>query len=183
MQRIVCRVPHRGVDAVQNAAHLIGAHPEQAVEAHSGFGLHDLHGVGRRYGRDPVGELQPCFQEADRAIMLDAVPGERSGRQAKRHHQLRRKLALEGQIVHGHDRARRGLAAVVHIGRGKAGLPIVHVHHIGLEGPEASQARCRRRPCQAPRSDRRYPASRCHPARYKGCPAGRRDRARRGRKG
>ena len=49
---------------------------QQAVEPHAARRRADLRRIGRRYRGDPVGELQPGLQVADRAVVLDALDGE-----------------------------------------------------------------------------------------------------------
>ncbi len=57
---------------------------QQAVEAHAAARRADLGGVGRADGGDRVGELQAALQEADIAVILDAVDARRLRRAGRR---------------------------------------------------------------------------------------------------
>ncbi len=58
---------------LQDAGEHAGALAQQPVEAHAELRRADLRGVGRRDGGDAVGEREPGLQEADGAVVLDAV--------------------------------------------------------------------------------------------------------------
>ncbi len=92
-------------------------------------------------------------------------------------------VALEGEVVDGEDRARPLPAVVVQIGRRQRRLPVVGVDDFGREAGNGASWRCPRRRAPARRSGGRCRASRARPVRDRGCPAGRRDAARRARRG
>ena len=73
--RVLGGVPGHLVDAVQDPGELPGAMVQQAVEAHAELGRLDLARVGRAHGRDVIGEMQAGLQEADLAVVLDALDG------------------------------------------------------------------------------------------------------------
>ena len=77
-------VPHRVVDAVDDAFDDGRARPQQAVERHAELGRHDFARVGRRDGGDAVGELQAAFEVADAVEVLDPVDRHRARGQADR---------------------------------------------------------------------------------------------------
>ena len=129
--RIGRGIPDRDVDAVEDAAQHIRPRAQQSIEPHARIRLLDFDRIGRRNRGDAIGELQPGFQEPDRAIIFDPVNGEGFGRQSDIAQHLPRKLPLIGEIVNGHDRAWPRPLAVVQKGVGQSGLPIVGVHDIG----------------------------------------------------
>ena len=69
-----------------------------------GRGL-DLAGVGGAYRGEPVGVEQPGLQVADPAEILDPMDGEAGLREVQLGEVAGWEDALEGEVVHGHDRA------------------------------------------------------------------------------
>ena len=87
------------IDAVEDARQHVGAGSEQTVETHAAVGCSDLCRIGGRYRGDPVGELQSGLQEADAAVVFDALDGERIRRKPEMPQEPSRKLPLERKIV------------------------------------------------------------------------------------
>ncbi len=71
--RVARRVPHRGVDAVEDAGERAAPTGEQALQAHAQRLALDLLGVGRAHGRDGVGVIQARFEKGQLTVILDAV--------------------------------------------------------------------------------------------------------------
>ncbi len=126
-------VPHRLVDAVADAGEVMGAGPQQAVEAHAVLGRQDLGRVGGRHGGDTVGVDEPGLQEADLVVVFEArgregLPGEAEPRQ-----DVGREQAWESHVVdreHGADPRR---LAEPQIGGGQPRLPVVRLENVGLD--------------------------------------------------
>ena len=177
------RIPHGFVDAVQDARQHVRPLAQQPVEAHAAFGRADLRRVRRRHRRDAVGEREPRLQEADRAVVLDAVDGVRVRRQAQLREQLARELPLEREVVHGHHRARPRRAAVVEQRGDEPRLPVVRVHDVGREARDDAARDRTPRTRQVRRTGTRCRATACRRGRRTDCRAARRGAARRARAG
>ena len=102
--------------------------------------LPDFLRIGRRDRRDAVGELQPRLEESDSAVIFDAVDGEGLRRQAEGGEDLGGKLALEGEVMHGHHRAGARAPAVLQISGGEARLPVVGVDDLRREARDEALA-------------------------------------------
>ena len=137
--RVLGGVPGHLVDAVQDPGELPGAMVQQAVEAHAELGCLDLARVGRAHGRDVIGEMQAGLQEADLAVVLDALEAESLRRQTQLAQQPGREIALEGDVVDRLHGRRTLSAGERQIGRGQPGMPVVGMNHVGTpieEPPE-----------------------------------------------
>ena len=141
-QRVVLRVPHAGVDAVQDAVQALGLVAQHAVEAKAQRGLLDLAGVGGADGGDCVGGLQASLEHGHLAPVLHAVYRAPFGRDTELRCYVHGVHALEGQVVDGQDGGGAG-ACCIHRGlrqvqRRQAARPVVAMHHVGLPvGPGA----------------------------------------------
>ena len=102
--------------------------------------LPDFLRIGRRDRGDAVGELQPGLEEADAAVIFDAVDGEGLRRQAEGGEDFGRELALESEIMHGHHRAGARASAVMQISGGQARLPVVGVDDMRREARDEALA-------------------------------------------
>ena len=127
-------VPHRRVDAVDDAGEDGAPGAEQPVEAHAAGGRADLLGIGRAHRGDRVGVVEPGLEEADAAVILDALDVPGRCRQAEAREDRRREAALEGDVVDGDDGLRRLWPGMAEIGRGEAGLPVVAMDDVRDEG-------------------------------------------------
>ncbi len=104
-----------------------GAQIDETVETHAEFRGADLLRIGRADRRDRRRRLKPGLQEADAAVVLDAVERHRLRWQAEQREDVGRKLPLESQIMHGHDGRQRGSRAVAHVGQRHRGLPVMRM--------------------------------------------------------
>ena len=177
------RIPHRVVDAVEDAGQHAGALAQQAVEPHAVLGRADLRGVGRRHRGDPVGEREARLEVADRAVILDAVDRVRVRRQADPWRAgSRGNWPWNDRLCTVMTVPRPRRAAVVEQRRDEARLPVVRVHDVGRvarDGAARDRGGARAR---ARRSAARCRASPCRRGRRTDCPAARRDAARRARR-
>jgi hypothetical protein len=137
--RVRARIPDVQVNAVDYADQPVRARGQEALEPHAARRCADLARVGRADRADHVGVEEPGLQEADAAVVLDAVGRERRRRQAQRAEQADRELALEGQVVHGHDRGRPVAVGKGEVGRCEASLPVVRVDDVGLPGLQPTE--------------------------------------------
>ena len=126
------RVPDIGVDAVDDAVEVDGAHVYQAVEAHAELRRADFLRVGRAHRGDRPGCLQACLEKADAAIIFDAVELHGHARQAELAEDAGAELALEGKIVHGDQRRHADRLAVAHVSQRHRRLQVMGVHDVGL---------------------------------------------------
>ena len=133
-QRVGGGVPHRGVDAVDDAVQVGGARAEQAVQALAVLLAGDLLGVGGGDGGDGAGEAEARLQGADAAVELDAVDGEAFGREAEPGQAVGGAPAGEGEVVDGEDGGRGWLAGEVEVGGKEASLPVMRVHQVRRPG-------------------------------------------------
>ena len=62
--------PERGIHPVQNARNHICAGGNDALQAHAKRRSHQLAGIGRRNGRDPIRSHQPCLQAGQVAVIF-----------------------------------------------------------------------------------------------------------------
>ena len=152
--RVLGGVPGHLVDAVQDPGELPGAMVQQAVEAHAELGSLDLARVGRAHGRDVIGEMQAGLQEADLAVVLDALDAESLRRQTQLAQQPGREIALEGDVVDRLHGRRTLSAGERQIGRGEASMPVVGMNHVGTP-IEGSRPRPTRRSSQPKAAKRR----------------------------
>ena len=90
-ERVGLGVPDLGVDAVDDAVEHALAGGDQAFEAHAEGGGGDLLGVGRADGGDGAGAGDAGLQEADAAVVLDAVEAEGVVGQLERREDRRRR--------------------------------------------------------------------------------------------
>ena len=104
---------------------------QQPVERHAALRRADLGGVGRRDGRDAIGELQPGLQEADAAEILDAVDRRAPAAGACRlRSSAAGKCPWKARLCTVITVAGRAPAAVVEIGRREPRLPVMRVHDV-----------------------------------------------------
>ena len=94
----------------------------------------DLLGIGRADGGDGVGVLKAGLEEADSAIILDAVDAPCLRRQAEAREDRGGKATLEGNVVDRHHALGSPRTGVAEIGRDKARLPVVAMDDVGNEG-------------------------------------------------
>ena len=66
------------------------ARPQQAIETHAIVRRADFLGIGGADGRDGIGGCQTTLEEADTAVILDAIDGEGGGGQAEATRRSRR---------------------------------------------------------------------------------------------
>jgi len=150
--RILARVVHLLIDAVQDARDAVGPRAQDALQTHAELGpALDLARVGRAHGRHRVGQNEPGFQVAHGAPVL-----ERAHRlevllvKAGLERRVRRVDALEGEVVDRDDRARRGEERVAGVGDLQVGgdqrrVPVVGVRDVGLEVQRARRLESRAR--------------------------------------
>src|SRR3990172_2635214 len=107
--------------------------------------------VARADGGEQVGEEQPALQEIDLAVELDAGRREHLPVKAQPREDLRPEKSLIAKIVYGEHRGdalKEWIASKqrFQINRDQGGLPVVNMHHVGLE-PEGA-ARFKRCPAK-----------------------------------
>ncbi len=131
-QRVACRIPHIGVDAVDDAGKVGKPALQQAFEAHAEFWRQDFLRIGRADGGDRACGLQATLEEADIAVIFDELHREGFGRKRQLCKDFRSVLSLEGDVVDRHDGRGRSRSAKAHIDRRQRRLPVVHMDDIGL---------------------------------------------------
>ena len=180
--RVGRRVPDRGVDAVDDAVDRGRARRRSDLPAPCRRRARRIScGVGGADRGDGVGRLQPGLQEADAAVVFDAV--ERVGaRRAGRDREHARRRTGPGTRCCGWSRrwARAGRAGrVAQIGGRHRRLPVVRVQHVEALAGRRPPRQGRRRRGRARRSGASCRASPCRPHRRRARRRGRRARARR----
>jgi hypothetical protein len=93
-------------------------------------GVHDFMGIGGADGGDRPGGAQPALQEADIAVIFDAVHGEGIRRQAQFREDIGAELALEGKVVHGHDESECAAGRYSACRRASGRLPVMRMHDV-----------------------------------------------------
>ena len=134
------RVPDGRIDAIDDAGQNAAARAQQAIETHAIFRCRDLIGVTRTDRSDRIGILKPALQEADAAIIFNAADRKGLNRQSERSKDAGRKMALEGDIMHGQNDLRRRSGREIEIGCRQRRLPVMHMDDIRHEDLDPSRS-------------------------------------------
>jgi hypothetical protein len=99
------RIPQLDIDSVHDAEKRIAAGDEQAVQAAAmRFGL-DLARVAGADRADGIGVIKPGFHEGQLSVKLEPLHGKAFRRKLEVGHRGTVEIALEGEVVHGHERS------------------------------------------------------------------------------
>ena len=123
------RVPHRVVNAVEDAVQLVRALFQQPFQPTAEGRCADFPRVGRADGGDGVGAVEPAFHAGEPAPELQCVGRPPVRGQSQGVEGVAPELALVGQVVDGEHQP-RPLRRAGEPGGGECGLPVVQVHHL-----------------------------------------------------
>ena len=119
---------------------------DQPVEPHAELGRADFLGIGRADRGDRAGRLQPGLEEADAAIIFDAVDRKGTRRQAELGEDPQPKCPWKAMLWMVITVACRGRSAVAQIGGRQRRLPVMRMDDIGQLARDRAAGDVGRRP-------------------------------------
>jgi len=129
--RVARGVPRGGVDAVQNSAQVRASVLQQPVQAGAMLLGLNFGGISRAHRRDRIRVRDAAFHARQLAVILETVDGEAGRGQAERVDRLRRKDALEREVVDREHGRRARTRHVTQVRGRESRLPVVAVDHVG----------------------------------------------------
>ena len=154
-------IPHRGIDAVENARDAIAAVVQIHPHAHAADWPADFVRVSRRNGGDDIGILDAGFEQVDPAKILELVRRLVVGTKAVEAEHGRIEFSLVTDVVDGENAGRIGERREHPVpcfkeDRRDGSHPVVHMGHMG--NPVCVLANLQRRLAQDHRNDKSLPS-------------------------
>jgi hypothetical protein len=106
------RVPNRGIDPIEDTRYHRRPCGDHTLQPHAKLGPHQFSRIGRRDGGYPVRGDECRLQAGNAAVVFQRLGVEGMARQAQDAQHVRRRPALEGNVVDGDDRLHTTIAMV-----------------------------------------------------------------------